>query len=151
MILIIIFMLLITIPFLVKHCAYFYISPSICFYPQSLESAQNQRKPSVLAIQKKGEELMEQIRVQGNLPVSFEHNLKTFNDRWETVSNMIDEKKHKASLARQRRDVVDMNTKVETILKDAERFIDIMGLMPDNEYEIKAQQDQCKVTLNVRA
>ena len=40
---------------------------------------------------------------------------------------------------------MDINTKVENILKDAERFHDMLGLMPDNEYEIKAQLDQCKV------
>ncbi|XP_020893920.1 dystrophin, partial [Exaiptasia diaphana] len=111
---------------------------------ESLDGARNQRKPSVLAIQKKGDEIMEQIRSQGTIPVSFEHNLKTFNERWETVTKLIDDKKHKASLARQRREVMDINSKVETIIKEVERFMDMLGIMPDNEYEIKSQLDQCK-------
>jgi hypothetical protein len=88
---------------------------------------------------------MDQIRAQGTIPVTFEHNLKSFNERWEIVTKLIDDKKHKASLARQRRDVVDLSTKVETSLKDVERFVDRLSGTPDNEYEIKAQLDQCKV------
>ena len=100
------------------------------FLPRSLESARNQRKPSVQAIQKKGDELREQIRAQGTIPVSFEHNLKTFSERWDNASKLIDEKKLKVILASRDGEIVDMSARVENTLKDTERFVDSLEIRP---------------------
>ena len=115
--------------------------------PQSLDNARRQRKPSVTAVQKKGEELIEHCRNQGNIPVSLEQSLSNFSDRWNSVGSLIDDRRHKAQLARRRRDVQDLMVTLEAVLKDVERVTTKFSAeVPENEYEMKSQLELCKVS-----
>lgn len=115
--------------------------------PQSLDNARRQRKPSVAAVQKKGEELIEHCRNQGNIPVSLEQSLSNFSDRWNSVGSLIDDRRHKAQLARRRRDVQDLMVTLEAVLKDVERVTTKFSAeVPENEYEMKSQLELCKVS-----
>ena len=99
------------------------------------------------AVQKKGEELIEHCRNQGNIPVSLEQSLSNFTDRWNSVSALIDDRRHKAQLARRRRDVQDLMSTLETVLKDVERVVGKFNPdVPENEYEMKSQLELCKVS-----
>ena len=94
------------------------------------------------AVQKKGEELIEHCRNQGNIPVSLEQSLSNFSDRWNSVGGLIDDRRHKAQLARRRRDVQDLMVTLE-----AERVTVKFGAeVPENEYEMKSQLELCKVS-----
>ena len=116
-------------------------------FPQSLDSGRKQKKSSVTAVQKNGEELIEECRSHGNIPVTLEQALSSFSDRWDTVGKLIEDRKHKAHLARQRREVQDLMGKVEVPLKEAERLIARFGAdVPGSEYELKSQFDQCNVS-----
>ena len=99
------------------------------------------------AVQKKGEELIEHCRNQGNIPVSLEQSLSNFSDRWNSVGGLIDDRRHKAQLARRRRDVQDLMVTLEAVLKDVERVTVKFGAeVPENEYEMKSQLELCKVS-----
>lgn len=99
-------------------------------------------------MQKKGEELIEHCRNQGNIPVSLEQSLSTFTDRWNSVGALIDDRRHKVQLARRRRDVQDLMAALETVLKDVERVVNkFTPDVPENEYEMKSQLELCKVGL----
>ena len=99
------------------------------------------------AVQKKGEELIEHCRNQGNIPVSLEQSLSNFTDRWNSVGSLIDDRRHKAQLARRRRDVQDLMSTLEVVLKDVERVISKFSPdVPENEYEMKSQLELCKVS-----
>lgn len=98
-------------------------------------------------VQKKGEELIEYCRSQGNIPVSLEQSLSNFTDRWNTVSSLIDDRRHKALLARRRREVQDLMITLEAVIKDVERVINKFSTeVPENEYEMKSQLELCKVS-----
>lgn len=99
------------------------------------------------AVQKKGEELIEHCRNQGNIPVSLEQSLSNFSDRWNSVGSLIDDRRHKAQLARRRRDVQDLMVTLEAVLKDVERVTAKFGAeVPENDYEMKSQLELCKVS-----
>jgi len=103
----------------------------------------------VTSVQKKGEELIEYCRNQGNIPVSLEQSLSNFTDRWNSVGALIDDRRHKAQLARRRRDVQDLMSTLEAVLKDVERVVGkFTPDVPDNEYEMKSQLELCKVSLS---
>ena len=98
-------------------------------------------------VQKKGEELIEYCRSQGNIPVSLEQSLSNFTDRWNSVGSLIDDRRHKALLARRRREVQDLMITLEAVIKDVERVIHKFSAeVPDNEYEMKSQLELCKVS-----
>lgn len=100
-------------------------------------------------MQKKGEELIEHCRNQGNIPVSLEQSLSTFTDRWNSVGALIDDRRHKVQLARRRRDVQDLMAALETVLKDVERVVNkFTPDVPEKEYEMKSQLELCKVGLS---
>ena len=100
------------------------------------------------AVQKKGEELIEHCRNQGNIPVSLEQSLSNFTDRWNSVGALIDDRRHKAQLARRRRDVQDLMSTLEAVLKDVERVVNkFTPDVPENDYEMKSQLELCKVSL----
>lgn len=116
---------------------------------ESLDNARRQRKTSVTSLQKKGEELIEHCRSQGNIPVSLEQTLSNFTDRWNAVGALIDDRRHKAQLARRRRDVQDLMSTLEAVLKDVERVVSrFTADVPGNEYEIKSQLELCKLKLD---
>ena len=120
--------------------------PQPPLFPQTLDSARRQRKPGVTAMQKKGEELIKYCLSQGNIPVVLEQTLSSFSDRWNSVGTLLDDRRLKVQLARQRRDVQDLTVTLETVLKDVERVTaKFSSDVPDNEYEIKAQLELCKV------
>ena len=99
------------------------------------------------AVQKKGEELIEHCRNQGNIPVSLEQSLSNFSDRWNSVGSLIDDRRHKAQLARRRRDVQDLMVTLEAVLKDVERVTaKFTAEVPENDYEMKSQLELCKVS-----
>ena len=99
------------------------------------------------AVQKKGEELIEHCRNQGNIPVSLEQSLSNFSDRWNSVGSLIDDRRHKALLARRRREVQDLMATLEAVLKDVERVTaKFSPEVPENEYEMKSQLELCKVS-----
>lgn len=115
---------------------------------ESLDNARRQRKSSVTTVQKKGEELIEYCRSQGNIPVSLEQSLSNFTDRWNSVGSLIDDRRHKALLARRRREVQDLMITLEAVIKDVERVIHKFSAeVPDNEYEMKSQLELCKIKL----
>lgn len=59
---------------------------------------------------------------------------------------MIDDRRQKAQLARRRRDVQDLMTTLEVVLKDVERVASKFNAdVPEIEYEIKSQLELCKV------
>ncbi|XP_048577310.1 dystrophin isoform X2 [Nematostella vectensis] len=115
---------------------------------ESLESTRKHRAPSVTALQKKCEEIKEHCGANKTAPIAMERDLKVFLEKWEHVAKLITDERAKASMAKQRRDVLDISGKIESVLKDVERFIDRMGEVPANDYEIKVQQDQCKSKLD---
>lgn len=124
-----------------------YFEKSFVSPPQSLDNARRQRKSSVTTVQKKGEELIEYCRSQGNIPVSLEQSLSNFTDRWNSVGSLIDDRRHKALLARRRREVQDLMITLEAVIKDVERVIHKFSAeVPDNEYEMKSQLELCKVS-----
>lgn len=104
-----------------------------------------QMKPSVATVQRKGEELIESCRAQGNVPVTLEQTFKSFNDRWENVGKLIVERQQHVLLLQQRRDAQELLSRLEAILVDAEKLIERFGDMPEIEYEINGQLEQCKV------
>ena len=100
-----------------------------------------------MVVQKKGEELIEHCRNQGNIPVSLEQSLSNFSDRWNSVGSLIDDRRHKAQLVRRRRDVQDLMVTLEAVLKDVERVTTKFSAeVPENEYEMKSQLELCKVS-----
>ncbi|KAK2570584.1 Dystrophin [Acropora cervicornis] len=116
---------------------------------ESLDNARRQRKPSVTSVQKKAEELIEHCRNQGNIPVSLEQTLSSFTDRWNAVGALIDGRRHKAQLARRRREVQDLMSTLEAVSKDVERVVTkFTADVPGNEYEIKSQLELCKLKLD---
>lgn len=98
------------------------------------------------SVQKKAEELIEHCRNQGNIPVSLEQTLSSFTDRWNAVGALIDDRRHKAQLARRRREVQDLMSTLEAVSKDVERVVTkFTADVPGNEYEIKSHLDLYKV------
>lgn len=79
--------------------------------------------------------------------MSLEQSLSNFSDRWNSVGSLIDDRRHKAQLARRRRDVQDLMVTLEAVLKDVERVTTKFGAeVPENEYEMKSQLELCKVS-----
>lgn len=119
---------------------------------ESLDNARRQRKTSVTSVQRKGEELIEHCRNQGSIPVTLEQSLSNFTERWSSVGSLIDDRRQKAQLARRRRDVQDLMTTLEVVLKDVERVASKFNAdVPEIEYEIKSQLELCKVKLEEMA
>ena len=78
--------------------------------------------------------------------MSLEQSLSNFSDRWNSVGSLIDDRRHKAQLARRRRDVQDLMVTLEAVLKDVERVTTKFSAeVPENEYEMKSQLELCKV------
>ena len=79
--------------------------------------------------------------------MSLEQSLSNFSDRWNSVGSLIDDRRHKAQLARRRRDVQDLMVTLEAVLKDVERVTaKFSAEVPENEYEMKSQLELCKVS-----
>lgn len=79
--------------------------------------------------------------------MSLEQSLSNFSDRWNSVGSLIDDRRHKALLARRRRDVQDLMVTLEAVLKDVERVTaKFSPEVPENEYEMKSQLELCKVS-----
>lgn len=79
--------------------------------------------------------------------MSLEQSLGNFSDRWNSVGSLIDDRRHKALLARRRRDVQDLMATLEVVLKDVERVTaKFSPEVPENENEMKSQLELCKVS-----
>lgn len=79
--------------------------------------------------------------------MSLEQSLSSFSDRWNSVGSLIDDRRHKAQLARRRRDVQDLMVTLEAVLKDVERVTGKFSAeVPENDYEMKSQLELCKVS-----
>ena len=104
-----------------------------------------QIKPSVATVQRKGEELIDSCGAQGNVPVTLEQTFTSFNERWENVGKMLQDRKQQIHLLQKRREVQELCNRLEGVLVDAEKVVERFGDIPEIEYEMKSQLEQCKV------
>lgn len=60
-------------------------------YIQSLDSAMKKKRPSIIELSKRGEDLLKESQSAGQSVVGLQQHLNSFNEKWDSLSKRISE------------------------------------------------------------
>ena len=101
------------------------------------------RKTSITKVTRKAEEILAESKTVSYRSTTLEQLLADFNSRWERLCSLLDDRKKRLNQVSQDQKVhyiVEIITTLETIVIEAERELDRMGEIPDDETRIQEQK-----------
>ena len=112
----------------------------IVFVYQSLDSAVKKRKTSITKVTRKAEEIIAETKSVSYRATTVEQLLADFNSRWERLCSLLEERKKRLTQVSQDQKVsyiIEIITTLEIIIIEAEKEMDRLGEIPDDETRIQ--------------
>ena len=101
------------------------------------------RKTSITKVTRKAEEIISETKSVQYRCTTVETLLVDFNSRWERLCSLLEERKKRITQVSQDQKVsyiIEIITTLEIIIIEAERELDRMGEIPDDETRIQEQK-----------
>ena len=110
------------------------------------------RKSSITKVTRKAEEILAESKTVSYRSTTLEQLLADFNSRWERLCSLLEDRKKRLNQVSQDQKVhyiVEIITTLETIVIEAERELDRMGEIPDEEIRIQEQKTIIQVCVRM--
>ncbi|XP_006816714.2 dystrophin-like [Saccoglossus kowalevskii] len=111
----------------------------------TLERDLRNRKKKKEKITELGSQLIASTRSVGETPDVIEQTLESFNERWEDVCTLLEERKLNMEEASLTKEFYDVYNKVDELLKSIEKCLNDAEALGEDPHKIKQQIDQCRV------
>ncbi|XP_028414557.1 dystrophin-like isoform X10 [Dendronephthya gigantea] len=110
---------------------------------QSLDNAVKKRKASITRVSRKAEDIITETKSISYRATTVEQLLADFNTRWERLCVLLEERKARLTQVSQDQKVsyiIEIITTLEIIVIEAEKELDRMGEIPDDEARLQEQK-----------
>lgn len=107
------------------------------------------RKTSITKVIRKAEEIITETKTAAFRATTMEQLLADFNSRWERLCSLLEERKKRLTQVSQDQKVhyiIEIITTLEIIIVEAEKELDRMGEIPDDETRIHEQKKIIQVS-----